>query len=108
MNGLLVDNNLPDCLPCWRGEKCQFVKHLGPAWTDTEIWNYARQHDLTIVTKDSDFSHRILASTPPPRVLHLRIHNQRLHQLDDFMAAALAQRSGAAAGRRAAAIPLRP
>ncbi|WP_228724398.1 DUF5615 family PIN-like protein [Spirosoma sp. KUDC1026] len=30
---------------------------------------------MTIVTKDSDFSDRILLSVPPPKIIHIRIGN---------------------------------
>jgi predicted nuclease of predicted toxin-antitoxin system len=28
---------------------------LGNKWEDEEIWNYARENNLTIISKDSDF-----------------------------------------------------
>ena len=34
-------------------------------------------HDLASVTKDADFSQRIVLSAPPPRVVHLRVGNMR-------------------------------
>lgn len=42
---------------------------------DALIWEHARKHDLTIITKDSDFSSRILISSPPPKVIHIRLGN---------------------------------
>ncbi len=29
------------------------------------LWAYAKEHDLTIVSKDADFSDRVLLSEPP-------------------------------------------
>lgn len=40
-----------------------------------------------IVTKDSDFSARIILSDPPPRVVHLRFGNPRLAAFHDRFAA---------------------
>ena len=50
---------------------------IGASPTDTQVWNYAREHELVIVTKDADFAGRIILSPPPPRVVHLRIGNLR-------------------------------
>jgi len=44
---------------------------------DTQIWEFARRHDLVIVSKDADFSDRIIIHSPPPRVVHLRFGNLR-------------------------------
>ncbi|NBV23095.1 MAG: hypothetical protein EBS05_14405 [Proteobacteria bacterium] len=85
MNGFLIDNNLPDCLACWQTGDCVFVKNVGPASSDSMLWELARERDWVIVTKDSDFSHRITVSQPPPRVIHVHVGNLRLRQLEKFM-----------------------
>ena len=59
-----------------------FVSRIDDEMSDSEIWAYAKDRNLTIVTKDSDFSHRIIVSIPPPKVIHIRIGNMRLRQLD--------------------------
>ena len=38
-----------------------------------------------IVTKDSDFSHRMVVTQPPPRVIHVHVGNMRLRQFEIFM-----------------------
>ena len=48
---------------------------------DFEIWQYALDNELVIVSKDTDFSDRIGLSTPPPRVIHICIGNMRLGSL---------------------------
>ncbi|WP_399212839.1 MULTISPECIES: DUF5615 family PIN-like protein [unclassified Synechococcus] len=48
------------------------VGELGRGMSDGEIWEYARLQELVIVTKDTDFSNRIMFNTPPPWVAHLR------------------------------------
>ena len=50
---------------------------LGPSASDTALWSFAAQREFVIVTKDADFSDRILVSTPPPWVVHLRFGNLR-------------------------------
>lgn len=49
------------------------------------FWNYARKNAYTIVTKDADFSHRIIVSKPPPKIIHLRIGNLKLRDFKTFI-----------------------
>jgi len=42
---------------------------------DITVWDYARQHDFVIVTKDVDFSDRSALMGYPPKVIWLRIGN---------------------------------
>ena len=39
-----------------------------------------------IVTKDADFSDRILVSAPPPWIVHLRFGNMRRREFHQFLA----------------------
>lgn len=43
--------------------------------TDREIWEYAGDHDLVLVSKDSDFRQLAFLYGPPPKVVWLRIGN---------------------------------
>ena len=36
---------------------------------DAYIWEYARDQDLTIVSKDTDFRHRSVSYGQPPKVI---------------------------------------
>lgn len=42
---------------------------------DVEVWNYARENQFAIVSKDSDFSQRSALLGGPPKVIWLRIGN---------------------------------
>lgn len=42
---------------------------------DSELWDYARQNDFAIVTKDTDFLELALLRGFPPRVLLLNLGN---------------------------------
>ncbi len=80
----IVDANLPYYFSTWNNENFIHVKDIDDEWTDEEIWNYAYENGLTIISKDSDFSDRILLSEPPPRVIHIRFGNVNMntfHQL---------------------------
>lgn len=39
---------------------------------DRVVWNHAKQHDFSIVTKDSDFSDLLILLEFPPRVIWIR------------------------------------
>lgn len=43
---------------------------------DRAIWDYAREHDLIIVSKDSDFRQLAFVLGPPPKAIWLRVGNQ--------------------------------
>jgi predicted nuclease of predicted toxin-antitoxin system len=86
MNGFLFDGNLPARIQFTPGGPVTHARDVGENPTDTELWEYARQHDLVIVTKDADFSHRIIAQSPPPRVVHLRFGNLRRRDFHAFLA----------------------
>ena len=43
--------------------------------SDTAIWAYAKEHDLTIVSKDSDFHQVSFLRGPPPKVVWIRRGN---------------------------------
>ncbi|MEX1258803.1 MAG: DUF5615 family PIN-like protein [Gemmatimonadota bacterium] len=42
---------------------------------DAALWDYARDHDLTIVSKDSDFHQVSFLRGPPPKVVWIRRGN---------------------------------
>ncbi|WP_326936583.1 DUF5615 family PIN-like protein [Flavobacterium sp. PL11] len=44
------------------------------------MWNYAKENNLTIISKDSDFSNKIIMSSPPPKVIHIRFGNIKMNQ----------------------------
>jgi predicted nuclease of predicted toxin-antitoxin system len=58
---------------------------LDDCWPDSEIWQYAKEYQMTIVTKDADFYDWILLSDPPPKVIHLRIGNMKIRELFAFL-----------------------
>jgi len=62
MRQFLIDANLPYYFSIWHGANYTYVQDIEPSWSDSEIWRYAAAHNLVIVTKDSDFSDRVLLS----------------------------------------------
>jgi predicted nuclease of predicted toxin-antitoxin system len=74
----LIDVNLPYRFSLWAGDDFIHGRDLGERWSDSELWAYARIHDLIIVSKDADFSERILVSSPPPRVVLIPFGNMKM------------------------------
>ena len=80
MPGYLVDVNLPYYFSLWNSPDYIHQIDIDPKAKDKDIWNYARAQNLIIITKDSDFSNRVLLTTPPPKVIHIRIGNKRMKE----------------------------
>jgi len=80
MPRFLIDVNLPYRFALWSGEDFEHMRDVGETWTDTQIWHHAQGRDMVIVTKDADFSDRVMISSPPPRVVHIRVGNMRLRE----------------------------
>jgi predicted nuclease of predicted toxin-antitoxin system len=81
----LVDVNLPYKFKLWHDERFQHVREIDDEWSDRQIWQYAKERSLTIITKDVDFSNRIITSKPPPKVIHIKIGNMKLAEFRKFM-----------------------
>lgn len=79
MKPLLLDQNLsPKLVPRLRDiyPSMVHVSQLGLEQVpDREIWDYARENDLIIVTKDADFGEFSVVWGTPPKVLWIRRGN---------------------------------
>lgn len=80
MPKFLIDVNLPYHFSLWKGDDYIHQNEIGDDWTDTQIWKYATDNALTIVSKDSDFSSRVIFHIPPPKVIHIRLGNLRIRE----------------------------
>lgn len=78
MARFLIDVNLPYYFSLWHNADYVHLKDLGDEWSDAEVWKYAQREELTIVTKDADFSVRAILEPPPPRVVHIRLGNMKM------------------------------
>lgn len=84
MGKYLIDVNLPSRFSVWAGADYEHVVQINDELKDSEIWEYAKANNLTIVTKDADFSDMVMVNDPPPRVIHIKLGNMKmkdLHQL---------------------------
>ena len=66
--------------------ECSHVHDLGmDTASDIEVWNYAAEHDYTIVSKDADFHQRSLVLGPPPKVIWIRLGNCSVADTDSLL-----------------------
>ena len=85
MTRYLIDVNLPRYFSLWAGEQYTFLVDIGPAWSDSHVWHYAKAHDFTIVSKDADFSDRVLLETDTPPIIHIRTGNMKMREFHTFL-----------------------
>jgi predicted nuclease of predicted toxin-antitoxin system len=52
---------------------------------DRAVWEYARQHDYTIVSKDVDFSELVVLFGFPPRVIWIRRGNCSTREIEALL-----------------------
>ena len=86
MNGFLFDENLPSKIQFTPSLPIIHGSILGDSPSDTQIWQYAKEKGLVIVTKDVDFSDRLMLDLYPPKVVHLRFGNLRKSVFHSFLA----------------------
>ena len=78
MEKFLIDVNLPYYFGLWNTKDYIHQIDIDPKASDRELWKYARKKNLTIITKDSDFSNRMMVSEPPPKVIHIKFGNIKM------------------------------
>ncbi|WP_338793586.1 DUF5615 family PIN-like protein [Bernardetia sp. MNP-M8] len=78
MTKYLIDVNLPYHFSLWNNENYVHQKDLDSKAKDNQIWEFAKENNLTVITKDSDFSNKILLQTPPPKVIHIKFGNMKM------------------------------
>jgi predicted nuclease of predicted toxin-antitoxin system len=82
---LLLDENLPRSLA--KALEAQFPGTVHVAHVDLlkaaddVVWNYARENNFSIMSKDRDFADRSDVFGPPPKVVWIRIGNCSVQQL---------------------------
>lgn len=85
MKHLLIDENLPASLARDLPIACSHATDIAQQPTDRELWIHARQHDWTILTRDTDFFDRIMLEGPPPKVIWIRLGNIRKAELVNLL-----------------------
>ncbi|MDX1963651.1 MAG: DUF5615 family PIN-like protein [Pirellulales bacterium] len=76
---LLFDQNLSRRLPLLLANEFPGSRQVQLIGLDTAedriVWEYALRHNLTIVSKDSDFQSLSLANGAPPKFIWLQVGN---------------------------------
>ena len=72
MSSFLVDVNLPKNFSFFNNENFVFVADINLRMSDTEIWNYAIENNLIILTKDVDFYSKFLLSDTFPKIIYFK------------------------------------
>jgi predicted nuclease of predicted toxin-antitoxin system len=71
MAKFLIDLNLPYYFSLWNSDEFIHLKDINEKFSDEKIWEYAEKNNLTIISKDCDFSNRILFKIPPLKLFIL-------------------------------------
>ena|SRR5665811_1162149 len=86
---LLFDENLSPKLPRLLEKQFPGSVHVRDCGlkgrADQTVWEYARDHGFTLVSKDGDFNHRSLLLGPPPKLVWLCLGNCTRDQLLDLI-----------------------
>lgn len=89
MSSLLLDQMLPlrlcSSLKDVLGD-ITHVKQVGLSESDdADVFAYERKHNLSVVTKDSDFQSLLALNGSPPRVIWIRIGNATVDELESLL-----------------------
>lgn len=76
----LISTNLPYYFSLWDSPDFIHQNDIDGEWTDEQIWKYATKNNMTIITKDSDFSNKIVFRKPPPKIIHIRFGNMKMKE----------------------------
>jgi len=52
----LIDANLPYYFGLWNSPEFIHIHDIDETWSDDNIWEFAKENNLIIITKDADFS----------------------------------------------------
>jgi predicted nuclease of predicted toxin-antitoxin system len=85
MKKYLIDANLPYYFKIWSSEYFIHVFDINDSMSDEEIWEYAKAQNLTIVSKDADFSNKVLLESDTPNVIHMKIGNMKIKDFHSFI-----------------------
>ena len=85
MFNYLIDENLPSDLRFWNKENFTHLSEILNVKYDTDIWQYAIKNDLIIITKDTNFYYRSLASSVAPKVVWIKTGKMKKKRFNRFI-----------------------
>ena len=80
----IIDVNLPKYFSYFNSPQFIHVFDLNDEMTDEQLWDYALENNLTIISKDADFYNRSITSTNKPRVIYFQLGNTTLKELHTY------------------------
>jgi len=85
MTKYLIDENLPTDLKVWSSPEFIHILDIPECHTDSEIWKYALDHSLNILTKDADFYYRYISTLRTPKIVWFKIGNMPKPTFENFI-----------------------
>ena len=85
MTRILIDENLPRSLGAKLGEACTHASEIAAQASDTMLWEYARERNWIILTRDTDFFDRLMLIGSPPKIVWVRLGNVRKSELIEIV-----------------------
>jgi predicted nuclease of predicted toxin-antitoxin system len=77
----LVDANLPKWFSFFNKKNFIHVVDINPRMKDDEIWEYAINHNMVILTKDTDFYSMSISVDLKPKIVCFQLGNMTLAEL---------------------------
>ena len=53
--------------------------------SDIEVWEFAKENEYTIVTKDSDFNDLAILKGIPPKIIWLKVGNCKVSDIENIL-----------------------
>ncbi len=53
--------------------------------SDNKVWMFARSHNYTIVTKDSDFNDMAIHKGTPPKIIWIKLANCKVAEIEKIL-----------------------
>ena len=76
MRGIILDENLPRLLRLPTQLSQLHASEIAPSAKDSVLWEYARLNSWVIITKDADFSNRIILGRASSKSLSQRAYSR--------------------------------
>lgn len=86
---LIFDQNLSPRLAALLADTFPGSTHVASVGldraSDDTLWDFAREHDAVIVTKDADFSDRSAMAGHPPKIIWIRLGNCTTSEIESAL-----------------------
>ena len=53
--------------------------------SDNKVWMFAKNHNYTIVTKDSDFNDIAIHRGTPPKIIWIKVGNCKISEIENIL-----------------------